>query len=107
MAAATLRPSLLFSDNMVLVSSPTVSATVFGGADVGEVVTLTDTRPHTTPLTATADASGRWIITLAPHVRDKGEPSFTLKLSGSGIGAPAVALNVAYGDVILCSGQSK
>lgn len=108
-ASAAIQPSLLFSDNMVLVSSATLNANIFGTAAPFEHVALDDSRPGSTRRLATADASGRWLISLAPHVREKGESSFTLTLSGGGEGGgPShVATNVAYGDVLLCSGQSN
>ena len=105
LAVSTVRPSLLFSDNMVLLSSDTQPATVFGLASPGEVVRLTDSRPNSNDSHTTADGGGRWVIRLPPHVRAKGEPSFELELSGSGVGQIVVARNVAYGEVILCSGQ--
>ena len=58
-------------------------------------------------LSAVAAPTGRWRIDLAPHVRAKGEGSFRLTLRGDSGGPPAVASNVAYGDVLLCSGQSN
>ena len=106
---SVVRPSLLYSSNMVLASSSTTPATIFGTAAPSETVTLNDSRAGMTHAPVTADAnSGKWIIALAPHVAVKGEASFTLELSGSSIGStPITARNVAYGDVILCSGQSN
>jgi hypothetical protein len=150
-ASAAIQPSLLFSDNMVLASSATQPAVIFGSADPAErgtnavtchhclsarcemllvhnnvpsavfiragaalvltslprrktsAVALDDSRPGMSRLTAVADAAGRWQISLKPHVRIKGEPSFNLTL-GSDSAVSHVASNVAYGDVLLCSG---
>ena len=103
-ASAAVRPSLLFSDNMVLVSSATQSASVFGYADPGERVTLE--RANGATISATADDDGWWRIVFPPHVRVQGEPSFVLTLSSSG-GETITVTNVAYGDVFLCSGQRQ
>lgn len=99
-------PSRLFSDNMVLVSSATQRAAIFGTATPGISVTLTDSREGVFPLVAKADSTGWWQIELEPHVRTKGEPSFALILTGS-TGGKYIAKNVAFGTVLLCSGQSN
>jgi hypothetical protein len=55
----------------------------------------------------TADpTTGAWQIQLEPFVPvgDIDTNSFTLALTGSNGGEPIVSKNVAYGDVILCSG---
>jgi hypothetical protein len=112
MVHGAVQPSLLFSSNMVLVASPTKPAKVFGFADPAEVVTLTDSSAHHPKIsyTATADATtGAWEISMAPFVPniDTDSNNFTLTLTGSKGGGPIVAHNVAYGDVLLCSGQSN
>ena len=110
MVHGAVEPSLLFSSNMVLVASPTQPAKVFGFADPAEVVTLNDSSAHhpKSSYTATADATGAWEIAMAPFVPSPTDSnSFTLTLTGSKGGEPIVARNVAYGDVLLCSGQSN
>ena len=109
-ASATVQPSLLFSDNMVLVSSQTVKASLFGVATPGEFITLDSPDGPISPQSTTAGADGRWQLDIPPHVRVRGESSFTLTLVGSSAvdaSQTKTARNVAYGDVILCSGQSN
>ena len=108
-ANGELRPTLLFSDNMVLAASSTQPATIFGFASSGEKVTLTANASWLPrqKYTEIAGDDGSWRIDLAPHVPTIDEQSFTLTLQGSKGSGDITAVNVAYGTVLLCSGQSN
>ena len=109
----TLRVNGLFSDGMVLQTNYEGGLRPFlhGSAAPGEVVTLTGAPSRTkgkSHFSATADATGRWVMQLDPHIQAKTDPQagFTLTLSGSlSPRSTIVARNVVYGDVFLCSGQ--
>jgi sialate O-acetylesterase len=98
--AAPVRPFLcpLFASHMVLQRD--VADPVWGWAEPGVVVTVS---VGDKPVTATADADGRWQAKLAPM--PAGGP-VTLKISS--LNHPEMTLDdVLVGDVWLCSGQSN
>ncbi len=107
---ASLVPTRLFGNNMVLQASKTQPAVLFGTAEAGAVVELRDTstfHPRAS-YSARADASGSWLIEMEPYEVLKGDPNlFTLTLSSEGTADATTAVNVSYGDVFLCSGQSN
>lgn len=91
---AEVKPSGIFSDNMVLQRDCPVP--VWGTASPGEAVTVTF--GEQTKKT-TADTTGRWVVKLDP-MKANAQPG-DLR-----IGA-IIRTNVLVGDVWLCSGQSN
>eukprot|EP00041_Stephanoeca_diplocostata_P008664 m.128265 g.128265 ORF g.128265 m.128265 type:complete len:632 (+) comp17425_c0_seq2:22-1917(+) len=109
----------LFTDNMVLqrqIHGPKGTripqTSIRGTAEAGTQVTLSRIPDWLSknPLSTTADASGNWEIQVEsfdPQPNDAGN-SFQLILNvHGGVPASKSVLNVSYGDVILCSGQSN
>ncbi len=94
---AKVVPAPLFQDHAVLQQGKPVP--IWGTADPGEKVTVTFAGQT---LATTADAAGRWRVTLAP-LKVSAKPA-TLTLSGTN----TVELNdILVGEVWLCSGQSN
>lgn len=109
-AGVSLQPSLLFGDNMVLqLGRP---GAIFGTASPGEIVTLQSAPISVANISesAIADKNGRWLIRIsAPPLSLLPGLLFSLTLAGSGSPKTEAltAVNVTYGDVFLCSGQSN
>jgi sialate O-acetylesterase len=98
-ASASVKPSNLFSDHMVLQSG--LSVPIWGTADAGEKVTVTlngQTR------SATADASGKWTVRL---LKLKAGGPFEMTIAGGAGETPIVVKDVLVGEVWLASGQSN
>lgn len=89
-------PSPLFSDHAVLQRN--VPLPVWGTADPAEKITV---RYRGAAVETTADAEGRWRVTLPPLPAGPGEK---LTVEGKGVFSAA---DVAVGDVWICSGQSN
>ncbi|MGI6495904.1 MAG: sialate O-acetylesterase [Kiritimatiellia bacterium] len=97
-AFAAVKPSPMFSDNMVLQRDREVK--IWGTADPGEPVTVVfDGQSVRTE----ADAAGDWEVTLAPMDASKEDRPLLLK----GAANEVTLQNVLVGDVWLCSGQSN
>lgn len=95
-ALATVTPSWIFSDGVVLQRN--MLAPVYGKADVGERVTV---QFRGQSLSTTTGAEGKWRVNLKPM--SAGGP-FTLTITG----ANTVTINdVLVGEVWVCSGQSN
>lgn len=97
-SGAAVRVGGLFTDNAVLQQGLPIP--VWGTADPGERVAVTlggDTSR------ASADATGKWSLKLAP--RKAGGP-FDMRIEGSS-GSPVVLKNVLVGEVWICGGQSN
>ena len=96
-ADAAVRLPALFGDNMVLQRD--VPVPIWGWAEPGQEVTVSVAAQR---VSATADAAGRWQVTLAPL--PVGGPLDVVVIAGK----ESVALkNVLVGDVWVCSGQSN
>ncbi len=96
-AAAEVRLSGLFSDNMVLQRE--IWVPVWGWADPGEKVAVEFSGRR---VSTVADENGRWKVALAPLKAGAGP--YELKVSGRNT---VVIENVAVGEVWICSGQSN
>ncbi len=92
-AAAEVRLPAVLSDGVVLQRDEPVK--IWGTASPGEQV---DVSLASRKASTTADASGRWTVTLKPV---KAGGPYTLKANN------AVAEDVLVGDIYLCSGQSN
>lgn len=90
----------IFSSGMVLQAERPVP--VWGRALAGEEVTV---RFGDQTRKATADASGQWVVQLAPLAVST-EPR-TLFIGGSRSAVPVEILEVLVGDVWICAGQSN
>lgn len=110
-ARAALRLPAIFSDHMVLQREKTVP--IWGTAEPGETITVKFAGQEKT---ATADADGRWRVTLAPMSANAAPQDMTI----TSIPAPGPAAsrskiensksiihNVLIGEVWLASGQSN
>ena len=115
----------LFSNNMVLQQSRTLPARVSGWvaeqgpagqASEATIVTLTSSNQHhpRQSYTTAVDSSGKWQVVLQPYVVEDGDSNkFTLKVTASRASNPnehvaeITVRNVAYGEVLLCAGQSN
>ncbi len=95
-ALADVTPSPLFSDHMVLQSG--MSVPVWGKADPGEKVTVSI---HGQTRSATADASGKWMLRLA-NLKTGGPLEMTIAGKNS-----ITVKDVLIGEVWLGSGQSN
>lgn len=85
-----------FSDNMVLQRNKAIP--VWGQSEANEVVTV---ELDTQKVVTTADASGTWMLHLAP-IKAGGPHTLTVR------GTNTIAFkNVLIGDVWICSGQSN
>ena len=120
-----LSSTYLFSNNMVLQQSSTLPAKVSGRvteqgpagqAREATLVTLTSSNEFhpRQSYTAAVDSSGKWEVVLQPYVVEDGDSNkFTLKATASRASNPnehvaeIIVRNVAYGEVLLCSGQSN
>jgi sialate O-acetylesterase len=99
-ARAEVKPNPLFSDHMVLQSGMPVP--IWGMADPGEKVSVTLLKQTKT---ATADASGKWIVRLA---KLKSGGPYEMTIAGKAPGeTPIVVKDVLIGEVWLGSGQSN
>jgi len=95
-AQADVKLASVLGENMVLQQG--MKAPVWGTADAGEQVTVTICGQTAR---ATADAGGKWEVTLAP-LKAGGPFEMTVK------GKNTIALkNVLVGEVWVCSGQSN
>ena len=99
-AAATAKPvpARLFQSGMVMQRGTEVP--VWGQADAGEQVSV---RFKKKTYTATADASGRWQVTLPSQ---KAGGPYDIEIKGND-NQTQVITDVLFGDVWLCSGQSN
>ena len=98
-ALASVRPARIFSDGMVLQQG--VAVPVWGFADPGEKVTVSFAGQE---VAATADASGRWQVRLAPLTASfEGR---TLTVSARPNGRVTVS-DVLVGEVWILAGQSN
>jgi len=95
--AMAVEPASLFQDGMVLQRD--VAVPVWGGGQPGETVTV---RFKGQSKTATADAAGRWRVTLDALAVDATPQE--LVIAGT---ATVTVKDVLVGDVWLCSGQSN
>ena len=96
-AMADVRPSVLFSDNMVIQRE--TQAPVWGAADPGEQVTVSASWGASA--SATAGQDGKWMLKLATP--EAGGPH-TLTIQGNNT---IEISNVLSGEVWFCSGQSN
>ncbi len=94
---ADVTPAILFQDHAVLQCDKPVP--VWGTADAGEKVTVTFAGQS---LATTADATGRWSVTLAP-LPANAEPA-TLTIQGNNT---VTLSDILVGEVWLASGQSN
>ncbi|MBC8009404.1 MAG: sialate O-acetylesterase [Burkholderiales bacterium] len=94
---ADVKPSALFQDHAVLQREKPVP--VWGVADAGEKVTVTFAGQS---LSTTADAAGRWSVTLAP-LPTSATPA-TLTIAGKNT---VTLSDIVVGEVWLASGQSN
>jgi sialate O-acetylesterase len=90
----------LFTDHAVLQRAP-ASATVYGFVPPGTAV---DVAFAGATLRAVADASGTWRVALPPT--PAGGPYVISANSSDAALAPQVIVDVLFGEVLLCSGQS-
>ena len=97
-AYAEVKVDDCFGDNMVLQRE--LPARIRGTADPGESVTV---KFAGQTVTATADAKGDWLATLAPLKANKTPATLTV----SGRDNTVTIENVLVGEVWLCSGQSN
>ena len=96
---ASVRPAKIFSDGMVLQQG--VSVPVWGFADPGEKVTVSFAGQE---VAATADASGRWQVRLAPLTASFEGRKLTISAQADN---RAVLSDVLVGEVWILSGQSN
>jgi hypothetical protein len=108
-------PKLLphfFDSNMVLQRGPTKAAVWGETAAPGDEVTVSlsagsgvtrDAAAVGGPWKATAAANGSWAVAMDPQAAGSG---MTLTVSTTS-GGTQVLKNIAFGDVVLCSGQSN
>jgi sialate O-acetylesterase len=96
-AFADVKMPAIFGDHMVLQRDLPVP--VWGSADPGEQVTVSIA--GSTPKTAAADSSGKWMVKL-----DKLKPGEPLTLTVKGKNTITLQ-DVLVGDVWVCSGQSN
>ena len=90
----------VFGDNMVLQQGQRVP--VWGKAEPGEKVTVSFAGQS---VTATADATGKWKLFLAPL--DASSEPRTFTVTSSLVPHPTSLSNVLVGEVWFCSGQSN
>ena len=89
-------------DHMVLQQAP-AKAQVWGFAAAGASVTVTSTASGAAPVTVSAGADGTWAAALAPVAAS----TTAVTISASSGGETITLLDVLYGDVFFCSGQSN
>ena len=107
--AAQLSVNQLFSDGMVLQTNAGYGARpfIYGTAEPGETVTIAGLSRRSArgvPYPAVVDAGGSWRVQLDPY---QGFMYFNATISGSVSTNTIEIVDIAYGDVILCSGQSN
>ena len=93
---AEIKTPRFISDGMVLQRGGT--AQVWGTADPGEVVNITFLKKK---YSVTADADGRWLVSIPTAKLKKGGGPYTLQIGDRTL------QDVWVGDVWLCSGQSN
>ena len=98
MGRADVRLPAVVSDHMVLQRDSDV--TIWGWADPGERVSV-ETGWHTGATETTADADGRWRVTV--HTTAAGGPN-TITVTGNNV---LTLRDVLLGEVWICSGQSN
>ena len=91
---------LFFDSNMVLQRD---GARLWGTSAPGEVITVTLGGSGAGPWEATSDATGSWTIQMDAQPASSGK---TITITSSS-GRSQRLVNVAFGDVVLCSGQSN
>ena len=99
-ASAIVRMPNAISTNMVLQRAP-LAPRLWGFAAASERVSV---EMDGKMWSATADAQGNWMLDLDVQQASVGR---VITITGSGGGPPVVLSNIAFGDVYLCSGQSK
>ncbi len=99
-ARAEIRLPAQMSDNMVLQQQ--TEANLWGWAEAGESLSVT-TSWDKTKYNATADASGRWVVTLNTPKGGFEEQSITISTRKQKVSLD----HVLIGEVWLCSGQSN
>ncbi len=99
-AGAEIRLPAQMSDNMVLQQQ--TKANLWGWAEAGESLSVT-TSWDKTKYNATADASGRWVVTLNTPKGGFEEQSITISTRKQKVSLD----HVLIGEVWLCSGQSN
>lgn len=99
-ARAEIRLPAQMSDNMVLQQQ--TEANLWGWAEAGESLSVT-TSWDNTKYNATADASGRWVVTLNTPKGGFEEQSITISTRKQKVSLD----HVLIGEVWLCSGQSN
>jgi sialate O-acetylesterase len=99
-ARAEIRLPAQMSDNMVLQQQ--TEANLWGWAEAGETLSVT-TSWDNTKYNATADASGRWVVTLNTPKGGFEEQSITISTRKQKVSLD----HVLIGEVWLCSGQSN
>ncbi|QOJ13420.1 MAG: beta galactosidase jelly roll domain-containing protein [Planctomycetia bacterium] len=98
-ASADVRLPAVLSDGMVL--QQRAEARLWGWADPGETVAIKPSWPDAVPASATADAAGRWRVTLPTP--PAGGP-FEIAIRGKN---EVTLRDVLIGEVWICSGQSN
>ncbi|MBL8816206.1 MAG: hypothetical protein JNL58_09260 [Planctomyces sp.] len=98
--AAELRVANVFSDHMILQRNQAVA--VWGTADPGEAITVEFAGQS---VKGTADATGKWLVRLAPLTASS--ESRTLKVSAAKPGRGLELQDVVVGEIWLASGQSN
>lgn len=79
-------------------------ANIWGNADPQEQVTVTFLKKK---YSATADASGKWMIQIPTTQKKMVGGPYTLKIDGSATAQSIVLDDIYVGDVWLCTGQSN
>jgi hypothetical protein len=98
-AAAPLRLHNMMSSNMVLQRAPH-RAVMWGQAEPWRTVSITVDEQHI--VSTAVDGDGYWRAELQPH-----PPVFNTTLRVTDGFTTTTLLNVAFGDVFFCSGQSN
>jgi hypothetical protein len=101
----------IFSDGVVLQTPADggAPASLFGYANPGEAVAVNMTiGASLTRYAATADAAGKWRVVVAPAAGDDPAPKgVAFSVAAASDAAPTVIRNASFGEVLLCTGQSK
>ena len=103
-ACRSFKLNALFSDGMIL---QTGSAAVYGTGAPGEAVTVARAFPSGTSdrFSGAADATGLFLVRLPDPAAGEATNNITLTVTSA---ATTVRIeDVAYGDVLVCSGQSN
>ena len=105
-ADGVMLPSI-FQNQMVL---QTPTAALFGYAAPGESVVVNMSVPlhDIATYTAVADsASGRWSVAVTVPADDQTPTGVTFSIAAASDSSPTVITGAAFGDVLLCNGQSN